>query len=59
MLYAETRILSKRESENRPGQGIVTVETSGRKADGTVVMTFERTILVYKRGHGPEEAASY
>jgi len=24
-----------------------------------VVMTFQRTMLVYKRGHSPEEAAGY
>ena len=30
----------------RPTQGIVTVRTSGGKADGTVFMKFERTVLV-------------
>jgi acyl dehydratase len=34
--------------------GIVEVETTGYKQDGTVVMTFRRTILVYRRGHVPE-----
>jgi hypothetical protein len=33
--------------------GIVEIETTGFKQDGTVVMTFRRTILVYKRGHVP------
>jgi len=58
-LYAETRVLSVRESRSRPGQGIVTVETSGRNQDGTVVMTFERTMLVYTRAGAPEAAAGY
>jgi hypothetical protein len=34
--------------------GIVEIETTGFKQDGTVVMTFRRTILVYKRGHVPK-----
>jgi acyl dehydratase len=56
-LYAESEVLAKRESESRPGQGIVTVRTVGRKADGTEVIRFERAVLVPKRGHGPEDQA--
>ncbi len=48
-LYASSQILEKRESKSRPGQGIVTFTTTGRKQDGTVVMTYTRTILVPKR----------
>jgi hypothetical protein len=33
--------------------GVVEVKTTGFKQDGTVVMTFRRSILVYKRGHVP------
>lgn len=58
-LYAESKIVSKRESNSRPTQGIVTIETRGFNQDGAVVMTFERTMLVYKRGYSPEEAAGY
>jgi len=58
-LYAESTVLSKRESASRPTQGIVTVETMGINQDSKVVMTFERTMLIYKRGHSPEEAANY
>lgn len=50
-LYAESEVLAKRESASRPTAGIVTARTTARKADGTVVMTYERTILVPKRGH--------
>jgi len=53
-IYAETEILSKRESKSRPHMGIVEIRTSGFKQDGTVVMQFRRTVLVYKRGHVPE-----
>jgi itaconyl-CoA hydratase len=58
-LYAESTILSKRESKSRPTQGIVTVSTRGINQDGVEVMGFERTMLVYRRGHSPEEAAGY
>ena len=50
-IYAESEVLATRESASRPGQGIVSVRTTGRKADGTVFLTFERTVLVPKRGH--------
>lgn len=54
-LYAESTVLGKRESASRPTQGIVTVKTIGMKADGTQVISFERTVLVPKRGHGIED----
>ena len=50
-IYAESEVLSKRESASRPTQGIVTVRTTGKKADGTIFMTYHRTVLVPKRGH--------
>ena len=58
-LYAESTVGSKRESKSRPTQGIVTVSTRGLNQDGKEVMSFERTMLIYKRGHSPEEAANY
>lgn len=48
-IYAESEVLSKRPSGSRPGQGLVTVRTRGLKADGSVFMTFERTVLVPMR----------
>src|SRR5258706_3949190 len=54
-IYAESEVLAKRESNSRPTQGVVTVRTTGRKADGTVFMTYERTVLVPKRGHTIED----
>lgn len=53
-LYAESEVLAKRESKSRPTQGLVTVRTVGKKADGTEFMSFERTVLVPKRGHQTE-----
>jgi itaconyl-CoA hydratase len=52
-IYAQTEILSARESNSRPHMGIVEIRTTGFKQDGTVIMTFRRTILVYKRAHVP------
>jgi itaconyl-CoA hydratase len=52
-IYAQTEILSARESNSRPHMGIVEIRTTGFKQDGTVIMTFRRTILVYKRAHAP------
>jgi hypothetical protein len=33
--------------------GVVEVKTTGFNQDGTVVMTFRRSVLVYKRSHLP------
>jgi itaconyl-CoA hydratase len=58
-LYAESEVLAKRESAKRPTQGIVTVRTLGKKADGTQFMSFDRNILIPKRGHGVDDKADY
>ncbi len=54
-IYAESEVLDARESKSRPTQGIVTVRTTGKKADGTTFMTFERAILVPRRGHAADD----
>ena len=54
-LYAESEVLSKRESKSRPTQGIVSARTVGMNATGTVVMTYDRSFLVPKRGHGVDD----
>jgi acyl dehydratase len=56
-IYAQTEVLSTRESKSRPHMGLVEIKTIGYKQDGTVVMEFRRTILVYKRGHAPQQPA--
>jgi len=58
-IYAESEVLGKRESASRPNSGIVTVKTTGSKADGTIFMTFERTMLIPKRGHAVDDRANY
>lgn len=58
-LYSESEILSKRLSRSRPGNGLVTVKTRGMNQHGTVVCEFNRTFLVYLRGHEPYDEAAY
>jgi itaconyl-CoA hydratase len=58
-IYAESEVLAKRESKSRPTQGIVTVKTTGKKADGTEIMSFERTMLIPKRGHAVDDKVDY
>jgi itaconyl-CoA hydratase len=48
-IYADSEVLSKRPSQSRPGQGVVTVRTRGLKSDGTVFLVFERSVLVPTR----------
>ena len=52
-IYPESRVLEKRESKSRPHAGIVKFKTRGVKQDGTVVISFIRTVLVYKKGASP------
>ena len=52
-VYSRSEVLEKRASRSRPDVGIVTVRTTGFNQGGTVVITFKRTVMVYKRGHGP------
>ncbi len=53
-IYSQSEVLAARESASRPDVGIVTVRTTGYNQDGVVVITFQRTIMAYKRGHAPE-----
>jgi len=53
-IYSQSEVLEKRESRSRPNVGIVTVETTGYNQDGRTVITFKRTIMVYRRGHAPK-----
>lgn len=58
-LYAESEVLDKRESKSRPNAGVVTVRTKGVNQKDTVVCTFERIILIAKKGFDVEEKARY
>jgi itaconyl-CoA hydratase len=55
-IYSRSAVLEKRESRSRPDLGIVRVETTGFNQDGTTVITFVRTIMVYKKDRAPKVA---
>ena len=55
-VYSQSEVLAARPSRSRPDVGVVTVRTVGFTAEGRIVITFERTLLVYRRGHGPRFA---
>ena len=58
-LYAESIVLSKRESKSRPNQGIVTVRSTGFNQEGIEVISYERTMLIPKTGHAVDDLADY
>ena len=58
-IYAESEVLSVRDSKSRPTQGIVTIRSVGKKFDGTEVISFERSMLIPKRGYGVDDRAGY
>ncbi|MPZ23087.1 MAG: MaoC family dehydratase [Dehalococcoidia bacterium] len=57
-IYARTEILSKRESKSKTNVGIVDIRTEGFNQDGTTVISFRRTIMVYKSAFLPPTAAT-
>jgi itaconyl-CoA hydratase len=52
-IHSFSRVEDKRESKSREDLGVVTVHTTGVKQTGETVIEFSRSLLVYKRGHGP------
>ena len=49
-LTARSRVVSRRESDKRPGFGIVTWATEGSNQHGKIVVSYQRTNLVAKHG---------
>ena len=52
-LYSVSEVVDKRESSSRPTQGIVKFRTRGVKQDGTIVIDYTRSVMVWKRAHAP------
>jgi itaconyl-CoA hydratase len=52
-VYSSSEVIETRESRSRPNTGIVTVRTTGFNQEGTPVITFRRSVMVYRRGQGP------
>jgi acyl dehydratase len=53
-IYSESEVLEVRDSKSRENVGIVTVRTRGYNQNGTIVISFTRTLLVYRRSHAPK-----
>ena len=53
-IYSQSEVLEKRESSSRPNVGIVTVKTTGYNQKGEIVITFKRSVMVYKQGCAPQ-----
>ena len=53
-IYSQSEVLEKRESRSRKNVGIVVVKTTGFNQNRETVITFRRTIMVYKRDHAPK-----
>ena len=58
-IYAETRVLEKKESSSKPDRGIVSVETFGYNQRGEEVCYFKRKLMVYKRAFAPPRQRPY
>ena len=49
-IEAESTILETRASRSRPGEAIISVATRARNQHGTEILSYRRTLLVYRRG---------
>lgn len=52
-IYSESEVLFARPSRSHPTTGIVSVHTRAFNQNGATVLTFRRTVMVYRRGNGP------
>src|SRR3712207_3740112 len=55
-IYSRSEVLQKRQSRSRPRVGIVVVKTTGYNQEGETVITFMRTVMVYRRDRAPKPA---
>lgn len=53
-IRSRSTIVEIRESASRPHAGIVTVHTEGYNQRGETVIEYDRTVMIYRRGHGPQ-----
>jgi acyl dehydratase len=52
-IYSESRVESMRESSSKPHVGIMALRTIGYTGNGTVIIEFVRTVMMYRRGFVP------
>jgi itaconyl-CoA hydratase len=53
-LYAESIVTALRESRSRPYAGIVSCFTRGLNQEGETILTYDRSMMVYKREAGQQ-----
>src|SRR6201985_269521 len=58
-IYAETKVLDKKESQSKPDRGVVTVETFGFNQRDEEVCCFRRRVMVPKRDAAPPRVRPY
>ena len=58
-IYAETKVLEKRESQSKPDRGVVKVETKGINQRGEEVCSFIRSVMVWKKDDAPQRQRPY
>ena len=58
-IYAQTRVLDKKESGSKPDRGVVAVETRGFNQRGEEVCYFRRKVMVPKRAAAPPRRRPY
>ena len=52
-IYSRSKVLATRASKSRPTLGLVTVATEGYNQNSVIVMSYQRTFLVYRQGFLP------
>lgn len=57
-IYSYSELLTKRDSQSRTTVGIIEVKTVGYNQHAQEVITFRRTMMVYKGGHAPNPGRS-
>ncbi|MDI9358942.1 MAG: hypothetical protein QM528_08340 [Phycisphaerales bacterium] len=57
--HSTSKIIDKRLSKSRPEQGIVTVTTKTFDQVNSLVVSYDRVLLVYKKGAGPYAHTNY
>ena len=58
-IYAETKVLDKKESQSKPDRGVVGVETRGFNQRGEEVCYFRRKVMVWKKDQAPKRQRPY
>jgi itaconyl-CoA hydratase len=53
-IYSESVVEALRDSSKYPNAGIMTLRTIGYNQHGTIVIEFQRTVMVYRKGQAPQ-----